>query len=91
MAARTKYVKLNTAHPRYAAAISQAETEFLVAFPDNLFSNNVAADARNQSWAKILESTDLSNGVILNTATRGQQHTDRVLADVRFAGWEPML
>lgn len=85
------YLKINMAHPQLIAARQEMTNRFALTHPNNILSVNIKADG-TVAWAKLEDDTGLAGmfpGVIINRATPGPEHLDRVQADVYAPGWYP--
>lgn len=87
----TIYVKVDMSHARVQNLIDLMTTRFAEDFPDNILSVNIKDDG-TVAWVKLNFITNIPGnlgGAILDTAEPGQEHIDKVLADMNTPGWYP--
>ncbi len=87
----TIYVKVDMSHNRVQNLIDLMTTRFAEDFPDNILSVEVKQDG-SVAWVKLNFIENIPGnlgGAILDTAEPGQEHTDKVKADMMAPGWHP--
>ena len=82
----TKYIKLAVNRPDYDVLLAQLEIEFKQDYPNNELSVNMN-DAGSLAWVKVSDRSTYSGPLLNNTASRGEQHSSRVLAEVIKITW----